>query len=107
MIKIQKIKSEDISGIFQEIYSYQKFFLSNDFDIKKIEVNKLLENCAKLIMLFMQLQNEENFIKILYSLMNSLLSFQKQLSDYSKGKKDQNLNFDLKILLIIIFQIIT
>ena len=88
MIKIQKIKLEDISGIFQEIYSYYKFFLSNDFDLKKIEVNKLLENCAKLIMLFMQLQNEENFIKILYSLMNSLLSFQKQLSDYSKGKKD-------------------
>ena len=88
MIKIQKVKSEDISGIFQEIYSYYKFFLSNDFDIKKIEVNKLLANCAKLIMLFMQLQNEKNFIKILYSLMYSLLSFQKQLSDYSKGKKD-------------------
>jgi hypothetical protein len=87
-IKIQKVKSEDITVIFHEIYSYYKFFLSNDFDIKKIEVNKLLENCAKLIMLFMQLQNEENFIKILYSLMNSLLSFQKQLSDYSKGKKD-------------------
>ena len=88
MIKIQKVKSEDISGIFQEIYSYYKFFLSNDFDIKKIEVNKLSENCAKLIMLFMKFQNEENFIKILYSLMYSLLSFQKQLSDYSKGKKD-------------------
>ena len=87
-IKIQKVKSEDITVIFHEIYSYYKFFLSNDFDIKKIEVNKLLENCAKLIMLFMQLQNEKNFIKILYSLMYSLLSFQKQLSDYSKGKKD-------------------
>ena len=87
-IKIQKVKSEDITVIFHEIYSYYKFFLSNDFDIKKIEVNKLLANCAKLIMLFMQLQNEKNFLKILYSLMYSLLSFQKQLSDYSKGKKD-------------------
>ena len=87
-IKIQKVKSEDITVIFHEIYSYYKFFLSNDFDIKKIEVNKLLENCAKLIMLFMQLQNEKNFIKILYSLMYSLVSFQEQLSDYNKLKKD-------------------
>ena len=87
-IKIQKVKSEDITVIFHEIYSYYKFFLSNDFDIKKIEVNKLLENCAKLIMLFMQLRGGENFIKILYSLMYSLVSFQEQLSDYNKLKKD-------------------
>ena len=87
-IKIQKVKSEDITVIFHEIYSYYKFFLSNDFDIKKIEVNKLLENCAKLIMLFMQLQNEKNIIKILYSLMYSLVSFQEQLSNYNKLKKD-------------------
>ena len=36
----------------------------------------------------MQLRGGENFIKILYSLMYSLVSFQEQLSNYNKIKKD-------------------
>ena len=87
IIKIQKIQSEDVLVLFQEIYSYYEYVLSKDFDVKKIDVNKILEQSGKLIVLFMQFKNKISCIKILYSLMHSLVSFQKQISDYNKKNK--------------------
>ena len=86
ILKTKVIKDEEIQTFFQEVYLYYEFFLSKDFDIKNIEVNNLCGKALKLIRLFMYYKDEQNFIIILYNLVCSLFSFQKQLSDYQSKK---------------------
>ena len=86
ILKTKVIKDEEIQTFFQEVYLYYDFFISKDFDIKNIEVNNLCGKALKLIRLFMYYKDEQNFIIILYNLVCSLFSFQKQLSDYQSKK---------------------
>ena len=84
VIKFNRIKNEDIPLFFQEIYSYYDFFLSKDFDIKNIEVNKLLEKAANLIKFFGLFKDEQKFIKIFYHLIKALNAFRNQLKNYNE-----------------------
>ena len=93
MHKFNKIKPEQITELFRDIYLYYEFFVSKDFSIKNIDINKLMEKAANLIMFFRLYTDEKyveegNFIKILYNLISLLMTFQKLLSNLDDKKNE-------------------
>ena len=84
IIKFNKIMYEDISLLFQESDSYYEYYLSQGFDIKKFDVNNICEKSANLIKFIDLDKNEQNIINILYYLVQSLLSFQDQLTSFNQ-----------------------
>ena len=87
-IKFKKIMKPENSRLFlKELYVYYYDFFSNDFDIKNLDINNICEKIIYLIMFFKTDKDEENICQILFYLINSLMDFQKQLSDF-KGSNN-------------------
>ena len=84
-IKLKKMKKEDIHKLFKTLYKYYQNFLSDKVDIKNLEVNETYENVINLILFFKLYKDEGDMIKILCYIINSLINFQNQLSNYKKN----------------------
>ena len=84
-IKLKKMKKEDIHKLFKTLYKYYENFLSDKVDIKNLEVNETYENVINLILFFKLYKDEGDMIKILCYIINSLINFQNQLSNYKKN----------------------
>ena len=88
-LKFNAIKLNQINELFKGVYLYYEFFLSKDFDIRNIDINKLSGIAANMIMFFKLYTDEiyieeRNFIKILYNLISLLNTFQRQISNLDK-----------------------
>ena len=84
-IKLKKMKKEDIHKLFKTLYKYYQNFLSDKVDIKNLEVNETYGNVINLILFFKLYKDEGDMIKILCYIINSLINFQNQLSNYKKN----------------------
>ena len=84
VIKFKKLSHNSIPEIYQEMYSYYDLFVTNEFDLKNLDINKLCERIANVILFYQNMKDEQDMINILFYLLNSLLEFQTLLSNTKK-----------------------
>ena len=85
VIKFKKLSHNSIPEIYQEMYSYYDLFVTNEFDLKNLDINKLRERIANVILFYQNMKDEQDMINILFYLLNSLLEFQTLLSNTKKS----------------------
>ena len=85
VIKFKKLSNNSIPEIYQEMYSYYDLFVTNEFDLKNLDINKLCERIANVILFYQNMKDEQDMINILFYLLNSLLEFQTLLSNTKKS----------------------
>ena len=83
----KKLSNQNISEIFQEMYSYYEFFLSKDFKVINLDINKINERIANLIFIYVKIKEEQNMIDLLIYLLHSAIDFKKKLAEYQKDEK--------------------
>ena len=84
--KFKKLQNNDISLLLlKELYLYYDEYFSNNMDIKNLDVNKICEKAINLVIFFKSYKDEGDISKILYYLVNSLIDFQNQLSNYKEN----------------------
>ena len=82
----KKLSNQNISEIFQEMYSYYEFFLSKDFKVINLDINRINERIANLIFLYVKIKEEQNMIDLLIYLLHSAIDFKKKLVGYQKDE---------------------
>ena len=89
LIKCKKIDN-NVDKIFLDIFSYYEFFLSKDFDVKKLDINLLFQNSVNFLIILNSYKEEVNLKKILFYSIRALFSFKKQLENYKSTTEDLN-----------------
>ena len=89
LIKCKKIDN-NVDKIFLDIFSYYEFFLSKDFDVKKLDINLLFQNSVNFLIILNSYKEEVNLKKILFYSIRALFSFKKQLENYKSTTDDLN-----------------
>ena len=89
LIKCKKI-DKNVDKIFLDIFSYYEFFLSKDFDVKKLDINLLFQNSVNFLIILNSYKEEVNLKKILFYSIRALFSFKKQLENYKSTTEDLN-----------------
>ena len=85
--KFKKLSNQNISDIFQEMYSYYEFFLSKEFNIVNLDVNKMNERIANLIFIYLKIKDEQNMVDLLIYLLHSTIDFKIKLAEYQNKQE--------------------
>ena len=87
IIKFKKLANQNISDIFQEMYSYYEFFLSQDFKVVNFDINKMNERIANLIFIFLKIKDEQNMVDLLIYLLHTMIDFKNKLAEYQNNQQ--------------------